>query len=604
MDDVKVSIEKLLEREIDEISHNGEEKYIKPLSLSEELTYLAGKIDFYEGFDKAGDGEPKESNDNKNEESAKDSCKESNQWHWESVHSKLRIALSEVSVMLDVLHSLNRKKYLVLDPIQQNAEPNKQTVQTLEKRKYLARAGNIIAKGAISLQRKSSSSPLPQSETKGNEYYMQLMRLRQYWNVKKVGNVISGNLSYKSAGSKFWHPGLFEVQPEHDGSDKKIAVNISADLKEKSFISVELHDNESNTKWKNSDLKKHFSTKLTGNLNWNLTLREAQCHLFNKEIFALIGNNAFQGNFIGISISNKVLSCRILDEATVTVKHVIGNMEQPADDNIIIRKYTNDLLILLSNLLLKYHSQNSQWSNPAPSTSNNYQKLNRSSSIHNLTVQKQFHQSMILEEFLREAEFKTLLNRVIFYLEDKTKRYNDTFLFFHINNPIFSLKASITIILHTKFNDQVKIMSLSLFVSLDEMVILTENLQKFTVPPVIKNLDEIISFLICRHLLYMVSEIGSYNNWREMSIVDNFIDLNQNEHLCLSLFNVQNKQKVLFKVKNVCELEVSISDKESRKLWKFLDQEFNDLAYNLKNINWLNVPGESFIKKCIYLLLL
>ena len=159
MDDVKVSIEKLLEREIDEISHNGEEKYIKPLSLSEELTYLAGKIDFYEGFDKAGDGEPKESNDNKNEESAKDSSKESNQWHWESVHSKLRIALSEVSVMLDVLHSLNRKKYLVLDPIQQNAEPNKQTVQMLEKRKYLARAGNIIAKGAISLQRKSSSSP-------------------------------------------------------------------------------------------------------------------------------------------------------------------------------------------------------------------------------------------------------------------------------------------------------------------------------------------------------------------------------------------------------------------------------------------------------------
>ena len=206
MDDVKVSIEKLLEQEIDEISHNGEEKYIKPLSLSEELTYLAGKIDFYEGFDKAGDDEPKESNDNKNKESAKDSSKESNQWHWESVHSKLRIALSEVSVMLDVLHSLNRKKYLVLDPIQQNAEPNKQTVQMLEKRKYLARAGNIIAKGAISLQRKTSSPPLPQPETKGNEYYMQLMRLRQYWNVKKVGNVISGNLSYKSAGSQILAP--------------------------------------------------------------------------------------------------------------------------------------------------------------------------------------------------------------------------------------------------------------------------------------------------------------------------------------------------------------------------------------------------------------
>jgi len=97
MSGVTVTIEKLLEQEVDEISKAGEEKYIKPHTYSEELTYLSGKIDFYEGIEKEDLNKTDESKDDKEKP---DKTAEVKQWHWDSVHSKLRIALSEVSVCL------------------------------------------------------------------------------------------------------------------------------------------------------------------------------------------------------------------------------------------------------------------------------------------------------------------------------------------------------------------------------------------------------------------------------------------------------------------------------------------------------------------------
>jgi len=40
--------------------------------------------------------------------------------------------------------------------------------------------------------------------------------LRQNWILKKIGNTILGDLSYKSAGSRFPHTGIFEVSKSED----------------------------------------------------------------------------------------------------------------------------------------------------------------------------------------------------------------------------------------------------------------------------------------------------------------------------------------------------------------------------------------------------
>ena len=44
-----------------------------------------------------------------------------------------------------------------------------------------------------------------------DDFHIELLRLRQNWRLKKVGNSILGDLSYRTAGSQFKQSGLFEV---------------------------------------------------------------------------------------------------------------------------------------------------------------------------------------------------------------------------------------------------------------------------------------------------------------------------------------------------------------------------------------------------------
>lgn len=38
-----------------------------------------------------------------------------------------------------------------------------------------------------------------------SDFHIELLRLRQNWRLKKVGNIILGDLSYRTAGSSFKH---------------------------------------------------------------------------------------------------------------------------------------------------------------------------------------------------------------------------------------------------------------------------------------------------------------------------------------------------------------------------------------------------------------
>ena len=46
---------------------------------------------------------------------------------------------------------------------------------------------------------------------KQEDFHIELLKLRQNWRLKKLGGSILGDLSYRTAGSKYKHPGVFEV---------------------------------------------------------------------------------------------------------------------------------------------------------------------------------------------------------------------------------------------------------------------------------------------------------------------------------------------------------------------------------------------------------
>lgn len=91
--------------------------------------------------------------------------------------------------------------------------------------KGLTAAANILLHGAERLKISQSDTARAKSN---QDFHLELLRLRQNWTLKKIGNSILGDLSYKSAGSRFYHTGIFEVTKSEEpvlGSSETISEN-------------------------------------------------------------------------------------------------------------------------------------------------------------------------------------------------------------------------------------------------------------------------------------------------------------------------------------------------------------------------------------------
>lgn len=179
----------------------------RPLTLSESLAKYAQKID----FSKTGDVDVKKEGDStddaKSDSDSKDAF-QSSLWPWDSVRNKLRNSLQEVCVLADVLAIAKDKRYLVLDPVQQEPIETKPMVQIYARKKALAGAASVLLTGAERL--KTSQNEVARNRSTP-DFHIELLRLRQNWRLKKVSNTIIGDLSYRTAGSKYAQTGMFEV---------------------------------------------------------------------------------------------------------------------------------------------------------------------------------------------------------------------------------------------------------------------------------------------------------------------------------------------------------------------------------------------------------
>lgn len=76
---------------------------------------------------------------------------------------------------------------------------NPQFLQLISKKKSLAGAAQILLKGA---ERLSKSVAENQENKRQRDFNSELLRLRQHWKLRKVGDKILGDLSYRSAGKQ------------------------------------------------------------------------------------------------------------------------------------------------------------------------------------------------------------------------------------------------------------------------------------------------------------------------------------------------------------------------------------------------------------------
>lgn len=106
--------------------------------MSENLTKQAHKIDWTKGEDDEDEEDIPSIASATEKEADEDSKKtdfQASSWPWDSVRNKLRSALTEVCVLADVITVAKDKRYMVLDPVQQEQPDQRQLAQLFSKKR-------------------------------------------------------------------------------------------------------------------------------------------------------------------------------------------------------------------------------------------------------------------------------------------------------------------------------------------------------------------------------------------------------------------------------------------------------------------------------------
>ena len=141
-------------------------------------------------------------------------------------------------------------------------------------------AANILMHGAERLKISQSDTARAKSN---QDFHLELLRLRQNWTLKKVGNAILGDLSYRSAGSRFHHNGIFEVTKSEDTVPGSSLEPIGENQLKPSMIKVTVPTELDGTAYIQVTIQK--GRTLNPNYLTNITCHYQQYYIFQIKIF-------------------------------------------------------------------------------------------------------------------------------------------------------------------------------------------------------------------------------------------------------------------------------------------------------------------------------
>jgi mediator of RNA polymerase II transcription subunit 17 len=148
------------------------------------------------------------------------------------------------------------------------------------------------------------------------DFHFQLLKLRQNWRLRKVGNSILGDLSYRTAGSRFPQTGIFEVKKAEDTDEQEsttedsssaaagsggggqssskpssaLKVIVPNELQGIAYIEVVIQKDQETLSFANIGLPSPTPAPLDA--TWQQRLEAAQNVLFCKELFSVLAREA------------------------------------------------------------------------------------------------------------------------------------------------------------------------------------------------------------------------------------------------------------------------------------------------------------------------
>nr|XP_004661990.1 mediator of RNA polymerase II transcription subunit 17 isoform X1 [Jaculus jaculus] len=630
---VRISIESACEKQVQEVGLDGTETYLQPLSMSQNLARLAQRIDFSQGSgseeeeaagpegdaqDWAGAGAEQEDEEGlvKFQPSL---------WPWDSVRNNLRSALTEMCVLYDVLSIVRDKKFMTLDPVSQDALPPKQNPQTLQlisKKKSLAGAAQILLKGA---ERLTKSVTENQENKLQRDFNSELLRLRQHWKLRKVGDKILGDLSYRSAGSLFPHHGTFEVIKNTDiDLDKKIPedycpldVQIPSDLEGSAYIKVSIQKQAPDI----GDLgtvnlfKRPLPKSKSGSPHWQTKLEAAQNVLLCKEIFAQLSREAVQikSQIPHIVVKNQIIS-QPFPSLQLSISLCHSSNDKKSQKSATEKQSSEDHLYVLEHnlhlLIREFHKQTlSSVVMPHPASApfgHKRMRLSGPQAFDKNEISSLQSSEGLLEKIIKQAKHIFLRSRTAATIDSLASRIEDPQIQAHWSNINDVYESSVKVLITSQGYEQIcKSIQLQLNIGVEQVRVVHRDGRVITLSHQEQELQDFLLSQMSQHQVHAVQQLAKVMGWQVLSF-SNHVGLGPVESIgnASAITVASPNGDYAISVRNGPESGSKIMVQFPRNQCKDLpksdvlqDNKWSHLRGPFKEVQWNKMEGRNFVYK-------
>lgn len=544
---VNVSLETSDEFKVQEISYDGTEKFQPPLSMSENFMRLVHRIDFPKYPE---DEETEITESTSKDSSGSDSKKQvapfqASLWPWDSVRNKLRNALTEVSVLLDVLNVAKTKKHMVLDPVSHENVDVRPIVNMIAKKKAFVEAARIINTGVEKIRMSKNDA----ARNMTSDFHSELMTMRQNWRLRRAGNLIVGDLSYRSAGSWYPHPGTFEVtktEPSTSlapqlphlsgtmpaaGRPSVLKVKIPGDLEGISYIHVSIQENRNTLASGNLSFPMNQPNVTSVELNWQQKLENAQNVLFCKELFSKLAREAVEiqtpipslvvGNQIIATLFPGIQLCITLCHRTLQSKRRKLERQEHANESVLdSEKHYPVLEHSLHQLLRRVHYKALHHPMPHPATATLGISRKRyfagPEGYDKHTLLETLKSETMLEKIIEQGQHVVLRAQTIRIIDNLAREIQDPLIISHWTCLNSATKSSVKINIISKGYETIHRTPLVVHVETKGIRVIrrdgcTSNLSE------VSQLRYLILVQISQHMVNTVHQLCKMMGWKVLS---------------------------------------------------------------------------------------
>ncbi|XP_062619773.1 mediator of RNA polymerase II transcription subunit 17-like [Saccostrea cucullata] len=623
---VNVSVEAVLESQIQEVravekpeapdGHEIQEIYVPPLSMSENLTKLAQKIDFYK--DESDEKGKPTSEGEKEEEEKTVAAFQPSLWPWDSVRTKLRASHTEMSVLLDILNiaSSKEKRYMVLDPVQQNAPDPKLAIQLMSKRRALQSAASVLQSGAERLRKSQAEI------NSKNDFHLELLNVRQSWRLKKTGTSILGDLSYRSVGSRYLHNGVFEVVKSSDLNAEgeflaqrgSLDVVVPTELEGAAYIQVEVKSVPDTMDLTGAILKIPSGIgPVRSETYWQQKLEKAQNVLFCKEIFAQLAREAVQSKS---SVPHLVVGNQIITnvfpgiQLSIVLCHSTGKEKEKK-----LPQYKMDhnhvLEHSLHQLLRENHFKNINFPAPHPVTAlvglTKRRRLAGPNALSRKQLMEMSESESMLDQIIKQTKHNVLRLRTMQTIDGFAATLSDPQLTVHWSCCNSSTEASCRVIITSQGYDLRVWHSFVIIIGVDSLKVIIKEGRVFFLSFEEKELQDFIMWQVSQHQISVSQNLARLMGWQIMSTSTamGVSDLESSGTASSLILAAPSKERILA-IKSGpssgIKVFLQLSQKDNKNRVILPDSKWQSVGADFQQVDLTKFEGRNFASKLELLL--